>query len=98
MQLRWLTLGSLLLFAQQQPIFHAQSNYVEVDAIVANRSGQFVPGLSAADFEIREDRENQQVATFSYVEVPGSSLSVLLPTTPIIFRPDTPQQLRIEAS
>jgi VWFA-related protein len=58
--------------APQQPalIFRAAADFVEVDAIVTDRRGQFVRGLTRADFEILEDGTRQDVAAFSLVDIP----------------------------
>ena len=58
--------------AQQPPpvTFRAETNFVEVHAIVTDRSGAFVPGLTADDFEVYEDGKLQKPAVFSYVDVP----------------------------
>ena len=57
--------------AQQPPItFRAEINYVEVDARVVDGQGQFVPGLTAADFQVLEDGKPQKVEAFSFVNIP----------------------------
>lgn len=56
---------------QQPPItFRAEINYVEVDARVLDAQGKFIPGLSAADFQVLEDGKPQQVTAFSLVNLP----------------------------
>jgi VWFA-related protein len=50
--------------------FQVEVNYVDVDAIVTDESGNFVTGLTRDDFEIFEDGAPQQVEMFSYVELP----------------------------
>jgi VWFA-related protein len=50
--------------------FRAEVNYVEVDARVVDAKGQFVPGLTQADFEVFEDGRPQQVTVFSLVNLP----------------------------
>jgi VWFA-related protein len=58
------------LLAQQQAVFRSETNYVEVDAVVTDAAGHFVPGLHASDFEVRERRQPQKVATFSVIDLP----------------------------
>ncbi len=56
---------------QQPPItFRAEINYVEVDARVLDAQGKFIPGLTAADFQVIEDGKPQQVTAFSFVNIP----------------------------
>jgi VWFA-related protein len=50
--------------------FQVEVNYVDVDAIVTDEQGNFVPGLSREDFEVFEDGKPQKVEMFSYVELP----------------------------
>ncbi len=39
--------------AQQRPVFRAETNYVEIDVVATDKNGQFVPGLTASDFQVR---------------------------------------------
>lgn len=57
--------------AQQapRPAFRSDVNLVVVDVIVRDRTGAIVRGLTASDFEIREDNKAQQVASFNVEEV-----------------------------
>ncbi len=56
---------------QMPPVtFKVEINYVEVDAVVTDAEGNFVPGLRKDDFEILEDRKPQDITTFSYVNIP----------------------------
>ena len=58
-------LGSVALTAGQSrqetpvPTFQSQVTYVELVASVAGADGAFVPGLTAADFEVLEDGERR---------------------------------------
>jgi VWFA-related protein len=54
----------------QQPTFKATVEYVEVDAIVADRQGNFVRDLKKEDFQVLEDGKPQNIATFSVVDIP----------------------------
>jgi VWFA-related protein len=58
--------------AQQQPpaaVFRSSREVITVDAIVRDKSGAVVRGLTAADFEIREDGQPQQILNFSFEEI-----------------------------
>jgi VWFA-related protein len=56
---------------QQPPItFHAEINYVEVDARVLDQQGTFVPTLKPGDFQVFEDGKPQAVQIFSLVNIP----------------------------
>jgi VWFA-related protein len=56
--------------ASQQPTFKATVEYVEVDAIVSDRQGNFVRDLKKEDFQVLEDGKPQSIATFSVVDIP----------------------------
>lgn len=53
-----------------QVTFRLETNYVEVDAFVTDKSGRFVRDLTAADFEVLEDGRPQKVEAFSLVDLP----------------------------
>ena len=57
--------------AQQAPraVFRSGRNIISVDVIVRDKSGAIVRGLTAADFEIREDGRPQEVASFTFEEI-----------------------------
>ena len=75
-----LTAGSVLTGQQTQPVkpdsqmppitFRAEINYVEVDAVVVDRQGNFVRNLRKEDFQIVEDGKPQTVTAFAYVDIP----------------------------
>jgi VWFA-related protein len=50
--------------------FSVEVNYVDVDVVVTDEKGNFVPGLTRDDFEVFEDGKAQKVDTFAYVEIP----------------------------
>jgi VWFA-related protein len=54
----------------QRPLFRTQVEYVEVDAVVTDAAGNFVPDLKKDDFIVREDGKNQSITAFSMVSVP----------------------------
>ena len=58
----------------QTPTFSVNVEYVEVDAVVTDRDGQFVRDLTKDDFQIFEDRKPQAISTFSIVDIPVERL------------------------
>jgi VWFA-related protein len=54
----------------QRPMFRSQVEYVEVDVLVTDAAGRFVPGLRKEDFLLREDGRPQTITAFSLVNVP----------------------------
>jgi len=52
---------------QQQPVFRATVELVQVDVIVRDRDGNPVRGLAAQDFVILDRRKPQSVATFKEI-------------------------------
>ena len=52
------------------PTFQIEVNYVEVDAVITDAQGNAVTDLTVDDFEVLEDGEPQDVATFSIVNIP----------------------------
>ena len=64
--------------AQSAVTFRAETNFVEVHAIVTDRTGAFVRGLTADDFEVYEGGRLQKPSVFTYVDLP-----VERPFTPV---------------
>jgi VWFA-related protein len=56
--------------AQGAVTFRAETNFVEVHAIVTDRTGAFVRGLTADDFEVYEGGRLQKPSVFSMVDLP----------------------------
>jgi VWFA-related protein len=57
--------------SDQPPVtFRVEVNLVEVDAFVTDAQGNAVPGLTASDFEVLEDRKPQKITNFSLVNMP----------------------------
>jgi VWFA-related protein len=54
----------------QLPTFSAEVSVVEIDAIVRDRNGDFVPGLTKDDFEVLEDGVSQEIASLSELNLP----------------------------
>jgi VWFA-related protein len=86
--------GGALVIAQQLPTFRAQANFVEVDAIVVDKSGAFVPGLTMADFEVRENYSRQTVLAFAPIDLSTDTQ----PAAPITFDPNLPSREQIVAA
>lgn len=77
--------------ARQQAVFRSETNYVEVVTSVTDKAGNFVTGLTAEDFEIREQGRRESVDSFSFVELPrGGSAGA----APVAYRRDLPEELR----
>ncbi len=55
---------------QEPPTFRSGVRLVNVDVSVTDASGDFVCGFVKDDFEILEDGRPQQVAMFSFVDLP----------------------------
>ena len=83
-----------LALQQKPPVFRAEANYVEVTARVVDRNGRFIDGLTAADFEIREDHRRQSVETAIRVDLPTPWNSGGTPTSPI-YSPELARDLRV---
>jgi VWFA-related protein len=62
---------SVPLSAQQAPTpaFRSNVSVVVVDVVVRDKSGAIVRGLTANDFELREDNRPQQIRSFDFEEV-----------------------------
>ncbi|HTL03876.1 MAG TPA: VWA domain-containing protein [Vicinamibacterales bacterium] len=52
-----------------QPVFRSGRDLISVDVVVRDRNGTIIKGLTAADFEVREDGKPQDVLTVSFEEV-----------------------------
>ena len=61
-----------------QPRFRTEVNVVEIDATVLDEQGEAVAGLTAADFEVFEDGQPQQVVSFFQVDIPLTASPRLL--------------------
>ena len=74
-------LGSAALAAGQPPqapapTFQSQVTFVELVVSVADADGGFVPGLTAADFEVLEDGDRQAIESFAVVNLAAERASV----------------------
>jgi VWFA-related protein len=78
------------LTAQQRAVFHAEANYIEVDAIVTDRQGHFVNDLTPADFVLHEGDTTQPIDTFYRIDLPLASGAAAATVQPAVFSPDLP--------
>jgi VWFA-related protein len=71
-----LAAGLITLRAQQPAAsppdvtFKLETSYVDVDAVVTDKDGQVVRGLTKDDFEVFEDGKPQRIDMFTYVDIP----------------------------
>jgi VWFA-related protein len=63
--------------AQQRSVFKSGRDVISVDVVVRDKSGAVVRGLTAADFEIREDGRSQDVVSFSFEEISTKPLAAI---------------------
>ena len=54
---------------QQRPVFRSTSELISIDVVVRDKNGNVVRGLTAADFELKEDGQAQQVENFTFQEI-----------------------------
>ena len=52
------------------PTFRTEARYIEVDAVVTDRDGRVVRGLTRDDFRVLEDGKPQNIATFLPLDLP----------------------------
>jgi VWFA-related protein len=62
---------------QPRKVFRSGLNLVSVDVIVRDKSGAVVRGLTAADFEVREDGRPQDVTSFSFEEITNKTVAAV---------------------
>jgi VWFA-related protein len=80
--------ASAIAGAQQRPVFRTETNYVEIDVVATDKNGQFVPGLAAGDFQVRESKTPQKVDSFTYVDLPVGSNAPAAPIEPARVNPE----------
>ena len=56
------------------PIIRAEKKLVLVDVVVTDKKGQYVQGLTVKDFKLWEDKDEQNIETFSTETDPASPL------------------------
>jgi hypothetical protein len=72
----------------QPPIFRAGINFVRVDVIVTDRSGNPVHDLKPEDFEIVEDGKLQTIETFKLISLDGGRTGAIA---------ERPREIRTDA-
>ena len=74
------------LSAQQRPspAFRSNVSVVVVDVVVRDRSGAVVRGLTAADFDVREDNRPQEIRSFDFEEVTTAPPAAAPPPPPLL--------------
>jgi VWFA-related protein len=76
-----------LLAGQQTPSFRSAVTLVTVDVSVLDSDGAPVPGLTAADFEIKLNGRVRPVRVLTYVRAAGELPASTAPTVPALARP-----------
>jgi VWFA-related protein len=75
----WGIVATAGIHAQQPapaPRFRTSVNLVLVDVVVRDRTGAFVPDLTAGDFELFEDGVRQQILTFAAEKVTSTAAPI----------------------
>jgi VWFA-related protein len=72
---------------QPQPTFRAGVELVQIDTVVVDAAGNPVAGLTAEDFEIREQGQPQRIVAFAPVDIPIERLERPL-FSPTAIEPD----------
>jgi VWFA-related protein len=62
---------------QPPPIFRAGINFVRVDVIISDKTGNPVADLQQGDFEVAEDGKPQKIETFKLVKLDGGTAEAI---------------------
>ena len=66
-----------------EDVLRVTTNLVQLDVVVTDKEGKHVTDLRPEDFEIVEDKDKQQITSFSYVTL-GPPVTISQPTVPNI--------------
>ena len=69
---------------QASPTFRSEANYVQLPVRVLDARGDFVGGLTLADFQVFEDGAPQTITAFSAVDIPFAHAGHTVPQAPVI--------------
>src|SRR3954462_15632049 len=69
--------GSLIVTAQEQPVFKSSVRPVPIYATVGDASGRLVPDLTQADFSILDNGKPSDVSLFSNESQPFTAVVML---------------------
>ena len=82
--------------SDQEPILRLEVRRIPIDVVVLDRQGNPVKGLTAADFQVKEDNVPQTIKSFDITDgsAPGYTPPKLptLPTNTFVNIPDTPER------
>jgi VWFA-related protein len=62
---------------QQPPTFRAGINFVRVDVIISDKSGNPVGDLQQSDFDITEDNKPQKIESFKLIKLDGGAADAI---------------------
>ena len=68
---------------QPAPTFRSEANYVQLPVRVLDARGEFVGGLTQADFQVFEDGAPQTITAFSAVDIPFIKADESVPDAPV---------------
>ena len=71
---------------QPAPTFRSEANYVQLPVRVLDARGEFVGGLTQADFQVFEDGTAQTITAFSAVDIPFTKSDETVPDAPVAAR------------
>src|SRR4051812_9487036 len=77
---------------QPPPVFRAGINFVRVDVIISDKSGNPVGDLQQSDFDVTEDGKPQKIETFKLVKLDGGT-SEAIRTPPREIRNDHDEEM-----
>ena len=55
---------------QQRPVFAGATDLIEVQAVVTDKRGSVVRGLTRDDFQVTENDRPQDVTAFTFIDIP----------------------------